>query len=109
MESIIIPIIVGILICIMGIANMKGNLSTLHYYHRHRVQEKDKKPFGRLVGAGTFLIGLALIAYVGFSYLTDLKQNSVYETIGTGIIVVALVVGLGVSFYAMKKYNKGIF
>ncbi len=109
MESIIIPIIVGILICMMGIANMKGNLSTLHYYHRQRVKEEDRKPFGRLVGAGTVLIGLSLILYAGLSYMADLTQNQVYETIGTVCMVVALIVGLGASFYAMMKYNRGIF
>lgn len=109
MESIIIPVIVGILICMMGIANMKGNLSTLHYYHRQRVKEEDRKPFGRLVGSGTILIGLSLILYAGLSYMADLTQNQVYETMGTVCMVVALIVGLGVSFYAMIKYNKGIF
>ena len=48
----------GILIIIIGIVNMTGNISTLHSYHRHRVRPEDIKPFGRLVGLGTLLIGV---------------------------------------------------
>jgi len=109
MEDIMIPVIVGVLISLMGIANMRGNISTLHWYHRQRVSEADRKPFGRLVGIGTLLIGLSLIAYAGLSYVADVSQNQIYETVGTGVMIVALVVGLGVSLYAMVKYNKGIF
>lgn len=109
MEDIIIPSIVGVLISLMGIANMRGNISTLHWYHRQRVSEEDRKPFGKLVGAGTLLIGLSLIAYAGLSYVSDVVQNQMYETVGTVVMIVALIVGLGVSFYAMVKYNKGIF
>ncbi len=109
MEDIIIPGIVGLLICIMGIGNMKGNISTLHWYHRQRVSEADKKPFGKLVGAGTLLMGIAIILYAGLSYVSKMTQNPVYSLFGAVVLVVALVVGLGVSFYAMMKYNKGIF
>lgn len=109
MEDIIIPGIVGLLICIMGIGNMKGNISTLHWYHRQRVSESDRKPFGKLVGAGTLLMGIAIILYAGLSYVSQMTQNHVYSLIGAVVLVIALVVGLGVSFYAMMKYNKGIF
>ena len=109
MEDIMIPGIVGLLICIMGIGNMKGNISTLHWYHRQRVSEADRKPFGKLVGAGTLLMGMAIILYAGLSYVSYVTQNQVYSLVGAVVLVASLIVGLGVSFYAMMKYNKGIF
>ena len=106
MEEYILPMIVGLLMVVMGMVNVKGNISTLHWYHRQRVSEADRLPFGRLVGTGTILIGTALILFGGLSYAADSLQNPIYETIGTGIMIVSFVVGLGLSFYAMMKYNK---
>ena len=45
--------IIGAVLLVIGILNMKGNISTIHRYHRHRVKEEDVLPFGRLMGAGT--------------------------------------------------------
>ena len=42
---------------------MSGNISSLHWYYRQRVTEENVKPFGRLVGLGTLLIGIAMIAF----------------------------------------------
>lgn len=42
----------GLLVSILGIINMTGNISSLHWYHRHRVTEGNRKPFGKLVGLG---------------------------------------------------------
>ena len=109
MEEYILPMIVGLLIVVMGMVNVKGNISTLHWYHRKRVSEADRLPFGRLVGTGTILIGAALVLFGVLSYAADSLQNPIYETVGTGIMIVSFVVGLGLSFYAMMKYNKGIF
>lgn len=109
MEEYILPIIVGLIIVVMGIANTKGNISTLHWYHRKRVSEADRVPFGRLVGSGTILMGTSLILFGVLSYAADSFRNPLLETIGTGIMVVSIIAGLGISFYAMMKYNKGIF
>ena len=61
MFAIIITICIGIITCILGIIHTTGNISSLHKYHRHRVREEDKKPFGKLVGLGTIIIGLSVI------------------------------------------------
>ena len=42
----------GLLVSILGIINMTGNISSLHWYHRQRVTEENRKPFGKLVGLG---------------------------------------------------------
>ena len=55
MESIFVTIPVGIILCVIGILNMKGNISSLHSYHRNNIKEEDIKPFGKLVCLGTVL------------------------------------------------------
>ena len=40
MGDVIGPVILGIIISILGISNMKGNISSLHWYHRQRVSPK---------------------------------------------------------------------
>ena len=109
MTEFITTLLLGIVICVLGAVNMTGNISTLHSYHRHRVTEEDRKPFGRLVGLGTVIIGVSLIIF-SVLYLVSLKTaNVVLVTIGTVEIIAGAVVGLAISFYAMIKYNKGIF
>ena len=88
------PVILGIIIIIIGIMNMKGNISTLHSYHRKRVKEEDRLPFARLVGLGTIIIGGCLI---------------VSSFLGETILIIGLIIGLIPIVYAMFKYNKGIF
>ena len=50
MGEFIIQIIIGLIIIIIGILNMKGNISLLHSYHRKRVKKEDIIPFGKKVG-----------------------------------------------------------
>ena len=94
--------IVGVICIILGITNFKGNVSTLHKYHRNRVTEEDRPIFGRLVGIGTIIIGVAFLLAAAVSYLG-------WSLAGTVILIIGLILGLGISFYAMIKYNKGIF
>ena len=109
MEELLMPFVIGAFIIVMGVMNMKGNISTLHRYHRKRVSEADRIPFGRLVGLGTIIIGIAVMAMGGFTWLAEYMQVEQYNTIGSAILVIGLVVGMGLNFYAMIKYNKGIF
>ena len=109
MVGLIISVIVGALCIGFGISHSKGNLSTLHSYHWKRVREADKLPFGRLVGAGTILIGGTLIAFGGLSLAADLLKNDAFMLVGIWIMLAGTAVGMGLSFYAMIKYNKGIF
>ena len=85
---------------------MTGNVSFLHSYHKHRVREEDKKPFGRLVGLGTILCGVGVSA---FGILTFALEGSLAPIVSTIILCTFLILGLGISFYAIIKYNKGIF
>ena len=109
MMSMILTTLIGIFICVLGGVNMTGNISSLHSYHRKRVREEDKKPFGRLVGIGNILIGIGVIFLGVFMYVFERTQNYSYFIAGSIIFGVGMVVGLGISFFAMIKYNKGIF
>ena len=99
----------GLLVSILGIINMTGNISSLHWYHRQRVTEKNRKPFGRLVGLGTLIIGIAIIVYGTLFFIFEQTQLEFLMIIGTVELILGIVVGLIISFYAMKKYNHGIF
>ena len=105
----IISAIIGVVCIIIGISNRKGNISLLHSYHRKRVSEEDRLPFGKMVGLGMIIVGIALIIMGVLSFIANSLQESIYSIIGTVILIVGLAVGSGISFYAMIKYNKGIF
>ena len=108
MENIITAII-GVVCIVIGIINRKGNISTLHSYHRNRVSEKDRLLFGKMVGLGMIIIGISMIIMGALSFIATILQNNLYLTLGSAALIVGLVIGLGITFYAMIKYNKGIF
>ena len=104
-----ISFILGVVFIIIGISNMRGNISSLHSYHRHRVLEEDRIPFGKMVGLGTIIIGGAIIIFATLSGVAFYTEKQSFSLLGTAILILGLVVGTGISFYAMIKYNKGIF
>ena len=108
MVSSIITFIVGIICIVLGITNMRGNISSLHSYHRNRVKEEDVLPFGRLVGIGTIIVGAAVVLMGIFTAISITLSNEIYTTIGTIVMLVGIASGISVAFYAMKKYNGGI-
>ena len=109
MDNFFVPGILGVILIVLGIMNMKGNISSLHWYHRQRVTEEDRKPFGKLVGLGTLIIGIALVISGILFWISEVTATEIWLIIGCVITVVGIVVGLFLSFYAMIKYNKGIF
>ena len=109
MPEFIITTLLGVVCIVLGVLNMKGNISTVHWYHRKRVSEENRIPFGKLVGLGTIIIGVALIIFAVFTLIATLTSNSLFTTIGGIELIVGIVVGIVISFYAMFKYNKGIF
>ena len=105
----IVVFLVGVVFIVLGISNMRGNISTLHSYHRHRVSEEDRIPFGKQVGLGTIIIGIGIIIFSVLSAVTLYTENNIFILIGTVVLIVGIIVGLIISFKAMIKYNKGIF
>ena len=109
MLEFLVPAAIGVLCIVLGISHTKGNTSSLHSYHRKRVSEEDRIPFGKKVGLGTILVGCAILAYSALSAAAVATENQFFVWIGTAIMILGLVIGLGITFYAMIKYNKGIF
>ena len=109
MVAFIALVALGLLVCVLGVINMTGNISSLHSYHRKRVTEEDRKPFGKLVGLGTLLIGIAMIVFGILFLMFEKTQLDLYVIIGTVLLIAGIIAGMVISFYAMMKYNKGIF
>ena len=109
MASSIVTFLVGVVFIVLGISNRRGNISSLHSYHRNRVSEEDRIPFGKQVGWGTILIGIGIIIFSILSAVTLYTENDIFILIGTAVLIVGIVAGLIISFKAMIKYNKGIF
>ena len=109
MTAFVVSFAVGVLCIVLGISNRRGNISSLHSYHRHRVSEEDRIPFGKEVGLGTVIIGCAIVVFSVLNAATTYTNVQIFALIGSGILIVGLVVGLAFSFHAMIKYNKGIF
>ena len=105
----IVAFLVGIVCIVLGISNMRGNISSLHSYHRHRVSEEDRIPFGKQVGLGIVVIGIGIIIFSVLSTVTLYTENNIFILIGNAVLIVGIVAGLIISFKAMIKYNKGIF
>ena len=102
-------IILGIVLIFMGISHRKGNISTLHSYHTKRVLPEDRIPFGKMVGLGVIIAGISLILTGSFFIASNVLQKSVFFIIGNIVLIGGLVIGVGISLYAIIKFNKGIF
>lgn len=109
MTSALMPVLLGVLIIGLGISNMKGNIASIHWYHRKRVTEEDRVPFGKAVGLGTVIVGAGIAVFGCLNFAAEKTQNHLFLIIGSVIVVAAIIVGLAISFWAMIKYNKGIF
>ena len=105
----ILAFLVGVVCIVLGISNMRGNISSLHSYHRQRVSEEDRIPFGKQVGWGTVIIGIGIMVFSVLSSVTLYTENDVFILIGTALLIAGIVLGLVISFRAMNKYNKGVF
>ena len=54
-------LILGVFISVVGIVNIKGNISTIHSYNRRKVKEEDIPKYGKTVCTGTLIIGISLV------------------------------------------------
>lgn len=109
MDQIIIPVVLGLIIIALGVTNIMGNISTLHWYHRQRVSPQDVRPFGKLVGTGMVVIGTGIVLSGVGIFVTQRTGSEGFTAVGSALAVAGVVIGLPIIFYAMFKYNKGIF
>jgi uncharacterized membrane protein YcjF (UPF0283 family) len=105
----IVTFLLGVVCIVLGISNMRGNISSLHSYHRSRVSEEDRIPFGKQVGLGTIIVGIGIIVFSVLSSVTLYTENDIFILVGTAVLIIGIILGLVISFRAMIKYNKGIF
>ena len=103
-----VSILVGVICFVIGILNMKGNISMLHSYHVNNISEENKLPFGRTMGIGMIVVANTLIISGGLLIPAELTKDDIYMTVSSVILFVGLVFGLGICLYAIKKYNKKI-
>ena len=97
----ILLLVFGICLSVLGIINIRGNISTIHSYNRRNVKEEDIPKYGKAVGTGTLVIGASLI----LSYLVTFWNQASIDY----IVLPAMVVGLAFILYGQLKYNHGIF
>ena len=105
----VVAFIIGVICIVIGVFNTKGHISMLHSYHRKRVSEENRLPFGKLVGAGMMTLGGSICISSVFTAVAEYKNIAALNIAGIVIISVGLFAGIGICFYAMIKYNKGIF
>ncbi len=94
--------IVGGILTVLGIVNMRGNISTIHWYNRARVTRENAPKYGKWVGSGTLTIGAGMILSGLIRWLTG---NAVW----TVLILPGCAAGLALILIGQFKYNKGLF
>ncbi len=102
MEKYIIFAVLGVVLVVLGILNCKGNISFIHSYNRKKVSEEDAPKYGKCVGIGTIICGVALLVTALFEIVLQIP-------IGDIGLMVGFAIGLVPILYAQFKYNKGIF
>ncbi len=95
-------VLMGICFVVLGIMNYKGNINSIHFYNRKKITEEIRKPYGKLMGIGTTIIGIGLIITGILEMFIEL-ENLYY------IMLASIVIGIVIMLYAQVKYNKGIF
>lgn len=98
----IILLIFGVCFIILGIFNIKGNISSIHWYNRRKITPETSKQYGKAMGIGSVIIGLSM------SITAILQMIFKIETLWY-ITVTGLIIGLTFMLYGQIKYNKGIF
>ena len=100
MENIIM-LILGVFISVVGIVNIKGNISTIHSYNRRKVKEEDIPKYGKTVGTGTLIIGISLV----LGFIASFWSEIFFIT----CILSKIKKKKSFILYGQFKYNKGVY
>lgn len=95
-------LIFGICITVLGIFNLKGNISSIHWYNRLKITEENRKKYGKSMGIGSLIIGICMT-------ITAILQMIFYNENIWYITVIGIVIGLIFMIYGQIKYNRSIF
>lgn len=105
----IVTLLVGVVCIILGIMNMRGNISSLHAYHRRRVREEDKIPFGKKIGLGTLLCGAAIVGYSVLSMLAQSVEAPAFTVAATVVLIAGTRRRSGVRSLCPLQIQQGYF
>ena len=109
MEIFAIAALIGVIISALGLKNMYGRVSALHWYHCRRVEPYDVRAFGKLAGIGLLSMGVASFLF-GLSFLFFDTYDEVWSIfLGSLALIFGITVYAVLTIVAMVKYNKGIF
>ena len=102
MEKFITFILIGIILLVCGILNIRGNIFTIHSYNRRKVVKADIPKYGKCMGVGSLIIGFSFVVCAVFElvFKTDIIEH---------LVVLGIIIGLVIMLYGQFKYNKGIF
>ena len=105
----IIYLIVSVIILIIGILNLKGNISMVHSYHIENIKPEDKLKFAKLMGIGMVIIGVSFFIAGIAMILSNVFTNDLFMIINIVVTIVGFIIGMIICIYSIKKYNKTIF
>ncbi len=91
------PLIIGCVIILLGFFNLRGNISSIHWYHRRKVTKENQPAYCRCMGIGTVLCGLACVIGAAFPDAPEI------------FFFAPLCLGLLLMLFAQFKYNRGLF
>ena len=95
-------LMMGLLLVAVSVPNLLGRPWTIHRYNRRRVSEENIPAYGRAMGAGTLVIGAAIMITAVCQMILDVEALFF-------LIVAGLVIGVAIMLYAQFKYNGGLF
>lgn len=102
MGKIITFLTIGLVFAALGITNIRGNISSIHWYNRRKVSESDIPKYGKCIGIGTLIIGGSLILSAIFEVVF---RTAIFDY----VVLVGCVIGIVFMLYGQFKYNKGVF
>lgn len=95
-------LMIGVLLIVVSVPNLRGRAWTVHRYNRRRVREENLPAYSRMMGIGTLAIGASVM--IAAVCLMIFHVEALFF-----LIVAGLILGLGIIFYAQFKYNGGLF
>ena len=103
--ELVMKFVIGLVVIVLGVLNWKGNISLLHSYHVKRVKEEDIRPFGKKMGIGTIILGCTVMLASAAELFLPQSLSHLINI----ILIAGFIPGFAFIFYALFKYNKGIF
>ena len=94
----IVMLLLGLCCIILGITNLKGNDSTIHWYHRMKISQKNRTIYTKIIGIGTIIIGMSITITAMLQMIYEI-ENLYY------ISLIGIMIGIIIMIFAQIKYN----